>query len=80
MFFPFHHIHPITSLATIRLAPLTEARLVSPYGVRMSLWLVCKFTADHELQTTAMMNRANDGFPLRHSVRASLKNEQTLLK
>lgn len=52
------HLDTITSLATIRLPEFTDVLVVSPYGVKISRWLVCKFTADQVLQTTAMTNNA----------------------
>ena len=67
------HLDTITSLATIRLPEFTDVLVVSPYGVKISRWLVCKFTADQVLQTTAMMNNAVWGRPLMHRIVASLK-------
>ena len=62
----------VTSLATIRFAPLTDGKLQSPKGVKMSRCEVCRLTADHVLHTTAMINNASWWRPQRHNATASL--------
>lgn len=69
-------IRTYPSLATIRFAPRTDASIMLPKGVKISLWLVCRLTDDHDEQTTAITYKASAGRPARHRAMASLSMQQ----